>query len=55
MIVLAALCLVAGILPGLFIDALAPVSLGPDRRAHAGADRRAMALDRSDRREPQLL
>jgi hydrogenase-4 component B len=28
MIVLAALCLIAGILPGLFIDALAPVSTG---------------------------
>ena len=26
-----------------------------DRRAHAGADRRAMALDRADRRKPQLL
>ena len=52
---LAALCLLAGILPGLFIDALAPVSHGADRRAHAGADRRAMALDRADRRQPQLL
>ena len=28
---------------------------GADRRAHAGADRRAMALDRADRREPQFL
>ena len=41
--------------PGLFIDALAPVSNRADRRAHAGADRRAMALDRADRRKPQLL
>ena len=55
MILLAALCLLAGILPGLVIDALAPVSTSADRRAHAGADRHAMAFDRPDRREPQLL
>ena len=40
MCVLAALCLLAGVLPGLVIDALAPVGAGADRRAHAGADRR---------------
>ena len=55
MALLALLCLIVGILPGLFIDALAPVSNGADRRAHAGADRRAMAFDRADRREPQFL
>ena len=52
---LAALCLLAGILPGLFIDALAPVSSALIGGAHAGADRHAMALDRSDCREPQFL
>ena len=40
MFALAALCLVAGILPGLFIDALAPVVTDARRRQHAGADRR---------------
>ena len=55
MALLALLCLLVGILPGLFIDALAPVSLALIGGAHAGADRRAMALDRADRREPQFL
>ena len=40
MFVFAALCLLAGILPGLFIDALAPVVQSARRRPHAGADRR---------------
>ena len=52
---LAALCLLAGILPGLFIDALAPVAQVHGRRQHAVAARRAVAVDRADRREPQLL
>ena len=55
MMLLAALCLVAGILPGLFIDALGSGQYGADRRAHAAANRRAMARDRPDHREPQLL
>ena len=53
--VFAALCLLAGILPGLFIDALAPVVQSPGRRPDADADRRRVAVDRADRREPQLL
>ena len=55
MFILAALCLVVGILPGLFIDALAPISTALLRRAHAGADRLAMAVDRTDRGKPQFL
>ena len=55
MFVLAALCLIAGILPGLFIDALAPVVQLLVARPHAGSDRRRMAVDRADRRKPQLL
>ena len=41
MFVLAALCLLAGILPGLVIDALAPVARRHGRRQHAAAERRA--------------
>ena len=41
MFVLAALCLLAGILPGLFIDALAPVAQGLVGAQHAVAERRA--------------
>ena len=52
---LAALCLIAGILPGLFIDALAPVvqSLVGGRMPLQTGVR--MAVDRADRRKPQLL
>ena len=50
-----ALCLLAGILPGFVIDALAPVAQRLRRRPHAGAGGAAVALDRADRREPQLL
>ncbi len=51
----AALCLLAGILPGVVIDALAPVTLAlVDDRMPAQATR-ALALDRADRRGPQLL
>ena len=39
MFIFAALCLVAGILPGFFIDALAPAVQKLGWRAHAGADR----------------
>ena len=49
MFALAALCLVAGILPGVFIDALAPVVQGLVGAPHAGADRRRLAVDRADR------
>ena len=49
---LAALCLVAGILPGLFIDALAPAGQRAGRRQHAVPDRRRMAFNRSNRGEP---
>ena len=55
MFLLAALCLLAGILPGPFIDALAPVStalIGEHMPVQIGAP---MALDRADRRKPQLL
>jgi hydrogenase-4 component B len=47
MIVLASLCLLAG--------RLSTDQCRADRPAHAGADRCAMALDRADRSEPQLL
>ena len=52
---LAALCLVAGILPGLFIDALAPVAhaLVGGRMPHQAGP--AVAHHRADRRKPQLL
>ena len=54
MFVLAALCLLAGILPGFFIDALAPVvqALVGERMP---VQVRRLAVDRADRREPQLL
>ena len=55
MFILAALCLLAGILPGLVIDALSPISLADPRRPDAGAGQRRLALDRADCREPQLL
>ena len=55
MFVFAALCLLAGIFPGFVIDALAPVVKSLVGRAHAGAERRSVAVDRADRREPQLL
>ena len=51
MFLLAALCLVAGILPGLFIDALAPVVqalVGERMPVQIGV---AMAVDRADRRK----
>ena len=47
--------LIAGILPGLFIDTLAPVAealVGERMPVQRG---RGVALDRADRREPQLL
>ena len=55
MFVLAALCLLAGILPGYFIDALAPGDPGADRRAAAAPGAARLADDRADRAEPQLL
>ena len=56
MFVLAALCLLAGILPGFVIDALAPVVAGAWSAARMPrAGEHALALDRADRREPQLL
>ena len=55
MLALVALCLLAGILPGFVIDALAPVIAGARRRPHAGAGRHPLAVDRADRGEPQLL
>ena len=51
----AALCLVAGILPGLFIDALAPVAEALVGERMPVQTRRRVAVDRADRREPQLL
>ena len=55
MFALAALCLLPGILPGFFIDALAPVAKAMVGEQHAAAARRAVPLDRAHRREPQLL
>ena len=55
MFAFAALCLLAGILPGFVIDALAPVVqslVGARMPAQSGV---ALAVDRADRREPQLL
>ena len=51
----AALCLLAGILPGFVIDALAPVVQALVGAPHAGAGGARLAVDRADRREPQLL
>ena len=51
-----ALCLLAGILPGFVIDALAPVGRAPGRRrACRSQSGMPLAVDRADRREPQLL
>ena len=49
------LCLIAGILPGFFIDALAPVvqSMVGGRMPVQSSVR--LAVDRADRRKPQLL
>ena len=55
MFVLVVTCLVAGVLPGYFIDALAPVVEGAGRRAHAAAGGAPVADDRARRREPQLV
>ena len=55
MFMLAALCLLAGILPGLVIDALSPITLADARRRHAAAVQRGLAFDRADCREPQFL
>ena len=55
MFILAALCLLAGILPGLVIDALAPVAteiLGSRMPAQAGS---TLAFDRADCGKPQFL
>ena len=54
-VVLAALCLLAGILPGLFIDALAPVVAARSPAPACRAGRARLAHDRADRREPQLV
>ena len=52
---LAALCLLAGVFPGQAIDALAPATRVGRRRAHAEPVHHALAVDRSDRSQPQLL
>ena len=55
MFILAALCLLAGILPGLVIDALSPVAtqiLGSRMPVQAGA---TLAFDRADRGGPQFV
>ena len=52
---LAALCLVAGMLPGLFIDALAPVAHALVGAQHAASGRTCMAHHRANRGEPQFL
>ena len=54
MFALAALCLFAGILPG-SSSMGSPRSPRPGRGAHAGAGIDAVAVDRADRRKPQLL
>ncbi len=55
MFILAGLCLLIGIIPAPIIDALAPVvnALVAERMPVQSAD--AVAVDRPDRREPQLL
>ena len=55
MFAFAALCLLAGILPGLVIDGLAPVVGGLVGRSHAGPACGAVALHRADRRSSQFL
>ena len=49
------LCLAAGILPGFVIDALSPLVAGLLGDAHARPVDDPVAVDRPDRREPQLL
>ncbi len=55
MFILATLCLLAGILPGLVIDALSPVTAEILGSAHAGTGQRGLAFDRADRGEPQFI
>ena len=55
MFALAVLCLLAGVLPGLVIDALRPVVQAAGRRPDADAVADRVAVDRADRGEPQLL
>ena len=52
---LAALCLAAGIFPGAVIDALKPVALALTGSAMPAQATDSLAVDRSDRRESQLL
>ncbi len=55
MAILAFLCLAAGVFPGVVIDTLKPVALAAHRRGDAVAGEDPVAVDRPDRREPQLL
>ena len=55
MFLLAALCLLARNTAGRVHRCAGAGQRRAHRRAHAGADRRAMALDRADRRKPQFL
>ncbi len=55
MFILAGLCLLAGILPGFVIDALAPLTRALVDGTHAGAGAYRLARDRADQRKPQLL
>ena len=55
MFALAGLCLLAGIMPGFFIDALAPAAKSMVGASMPLPERGALSLHRADRREPQLL
>ena len=55
MLAFAGLCLLAGVLPGLCHRCSRPRGAEPRRRPHARAGGAALAVDRADRREPQLL
>ena len=55
MAILAALCLLAGVFPGLAIDALGRGDASRRRRPYADAVLDRLAVDRAGRREPELL
>ena len=52
---LLALCLLAGLIPSYLIDTITPAAKAVRWRPYADPRRHSLAVDRADRREPQLL